>query len=190
MENSYDAVLYTLRFQSCAPLDSVPRDLLSPSTLSSDASLSFQTPPEAAPAFPLTLEFPSSVEVAPAIAAQAPQVRQSAPLSSIPRNAFSPRLPTLASPLVNKQPPHIVEAFLTVQAHIQADQTPKTLRSTCPAVTHPIHPPRHDPSPPIRAPASSSLNPVVPALVSQFPLSTVIPSSTAKYSIARRNPPI
>ena len=95
-----------LMYWSCANLSSL--------ALSSDVSPLFQTLPEVAPAFLLMLESPSSVKVALAIATQAPQVWQSAPLSSIPCNCFLLRLLMLESPLTNKQPPHIVEAFLTV----------------------------------------------------------------------------
>jgi hypothetical protein len=198
-EDIFDAALYTLRFQPCAPLVSAPRDVSPPSILSSNASPSFQTPPEAAPAFPPKLECPSFVEVAPVIPAQVLQDRRHAPLSSTPRHDFLPQLPKLASPVPEKQLPRIVEVFPVVQAPLQAEPVPKTSRSTCPADTHLKHTLRHDPLPPIPALPSIPPDSVVSALVPRFlpspqaflftpqsavPLTSTLPSKRSAPSVS------
>jgi hypothetical protein len=94
--------------------------------------------------------------------------QQSTPLSSTPRHNLSLQLPTLASSLPEKQPPRILETFLIVQTHRQADPAPKTSRSTYLVVRHLPHTPRHDPSSPIQTPASITHSPVVFAPVSRF----------------------
>ena len=183
LEEIYEAALFTLRSQACAPSVPSPRDMLSLPSQPPNSVPPTQAPPQAVPTFLRPPEHLSLGTPTPVPSAQAPADKQHAPPSLTPRDGFSPSVQPVASPRSEKQTPSTVEAFPEAQTLIQVKPASEVPKSSCLAVSQLAPPPRRNPPPPIPARTSIPPVPAVPSPSLRF-LPIPQPSPVTQQSTA------